>query len=209
MWLFIIMQNSKTILLCFFFLVAGLSCYSQEEFSSQPTRRAQYAWVAYFSGGPGYYVSNSGAPSFLSPKVSNLSRVGTFRLMWHPDHLLKVGVETGQLTFYSYRFRDSVNTEGVVKVTAVPLLVEWNMAVTKRLNLFAGSGVYFLNTNLDYRGKTTSKKVSIGWMAAGSYIHPLSAKVGLGTELKWMNAAETSNGIVSLQLQLVWKFLNW
>ncbi|HET7898813.1 MAG TPA: hypothetical protein VFL47_14110, partial [Flavisolibacter sp.] len=73
----------------------------------------------------------------------------------------------------------------------------------------AGSGVYFLTTNLDYRGKTTSNKLSIGWMAAASYIFPLSEKLGLGTEAKWMNAAETSNGILSLQLQLVWKFLNW
>jgi hypothetical protein len=129
--------------------------------------------------------------------------------MWHPDHLLKVGVETGHLTFYTYSFRDSANREGVVKLKAIPLLAVWNMAVTKRLNLFAGSGVYFLRTNLDYRGKTTSHKMSIGWMAAASYIQPLSANVGLGTELKWMNATEAANGIVSLQLQLVWKFLNW
>jgi hypothetical protein len=165
--------------------------------------------VAYFNGGPGYYVSNKGAPPFLSRNISNLSHVATFRIMWHPDHLLHVGLETGHLTFYTYRFRDSANTEGTVRLSAVPLLVEYNMAVTKRLNLFAGTGVYFLRTNLDYRGKTTSQKLSIGWMAAGSYIHPLSANVGLGTEIKWMNAAETSNGILSVQLQLVWKFLNW
>lgn len=203
------MSDNKKILLCHLLFLACLTCYSQEEFSSQPAKRAQYAWVAYFSGGPGYYVSNSGAPAYLSPKVSNLSHTATFRVMWHPDHLLKVGVETGHLTFYTYRFRDSVNTEGVVKLKAIPLLAVYNMAVTKRLNLFAGSGVYFLRSNLDYRGKSESKKISIGWMAAGSYIHPLSAKVGLGSEIKWMNASETSNGIISLQLQLVWKFLNW
>jgi hypothetical protein len=203
------MQDNKKIVLFFFFLFYLLKSYGQEEFSSQPTRRAQYAWVATFSGGAGYYVSNKGVPQYLSRNISNLSHVATFRLMWHPDHLLKVGLETGHLTFYTYRFRDSVNTEGIVKLSAIPVLFEWNMAVTKRLNLFAGSGVYFLNTNLDYRGKTTSRKLSIGWMAAGSYIIPLSANTGLGTEVKWMNAAETSNGILSLQLQLVWKFLNW
>jgi hypothetical protein len=203
------MSDNKKIKLAFLLLLCFLQAYGQEEFSSQPTKRAQYAWVASFSGGAGYFVSNKGAPPYLSRKISNLSHVTTFRLMWHPDHLLKVGIETGHLTFYTYRFRDSVNSEGVVRLTAIPLLIEWNMAVTKRLNLFAGSGVYFLNTNLDYRGKTTSKKLSIGWMAAGSYIHPLSANVGLGSELKWMTASETSNGIISLQLQLVWKFLNW
>jgi hypothetical protein len=183
--------------------------FAQEEFSLQPRKRGAYAWVATVGGGAGYFVSNSGAPPYLSRKISNLSHVASFRLMWHPDHLLNVGIETGHLTFYTYRFRDSVNREGVVRLSAVPALVVWNMAVTKRLNLFAGSGVYFLRTNLDYRGKATSDKLSIGWMAAGSYIHPLSAKVGLGTEIKWMDATETANGILSLQLQLVWKFLNW
>lgn len=192
------------------FCLICLSGYGQEEeFTLQPSKRGAYAWVVTASGGAGYFVSNQGAPPFLSRKISNLSHVTNVRLMWHPDHLLHVGVETGHLTFYTYRFRDSVAREGTVRLTAIPVLIEWNMAVTKRLNLFVGSGVYFLRTNLDYRGKTTSKKLSIGWMAAGSYIHPLSANVGLGTELKWMNATETANGILSLQLQLVWKFLNW
>lgn len=202
------MQGTKKIPLLLMGLFWLCGSYGQQEISLQPARRAQHNWVAYFSGGAGYFVSNEGAPPYLSRKISNLSHVTTFRLMWHPDHLLKVGLETGHLTFYSYHFRDSVNTEGVVKLNAIPLLIEWNMAVTRRLNLFAGSGVYFLRTNLDYRGKTTSNKISIGWMAAGSYIHPLSPAVGLGTELKWMNAAETANGILSLQVQLVWKFLN-
>ncbi|MDQ3278631.1 MAG: hypothetical protein M3Q06_09905 [Bacteroidota bacterium] len=204
------MPDNKLLFALVLFLLAGFTSFAQEEeFSSQPTKRAQYAWVVYAGGGPGYYVSNSGAPPYLTRKISNLSHVATFRLMWHPDHLLKVGLETGHLTFYSYRFRDSLNREGVVKLKAVPALIVWNMAVTKRLNLFAGSGVYFLRTNLDYRGKTESNKMSIGWMAAASYIHPLSATVGLGSEAKWMNASETSNGILSIQLQLVWKFLNW
>lgn len=182
---------------------------AQEGFSSQPQKRGEYGWVAYVSGGAGYYVSNRGAPDYLNPVVSNLGHNVNFRLMWHPDHLLKVGLETGHLTFYSYTFKDSAGVKGKTKLQAVPLLAEWTMAVTKRLNLFAGSGVYFLKTNLDYRGRTTSPKLSIGWMAAGSYIFPLSENVGLGTEVKWMEAAETTDGILSLQLQLVWKFLKW
>jgi hypothetical protein len=181
----------------------------ENEFSSQPQKRGEYGWVLYLSGGAGYYVSNRGTPEFLNAKVSNLSHVSNIRIMWHPDHLLKVGLETGHMTFYSYTFKDSAGVSGKAKIYAIPVLFEWSMAVTKRLNFFAGSGVYFLRTNLDYRGRTVSPKLSIGWMAAGSYIHPLSSTTGLGTEIKWMKAAETNNGIVSLQLQLVWKFLKW
>lgn len=204
------MSGKKNIITCYLLLLFSLSTYGQEEeFTLQPKKRGAYAWVATFSGGAGYFVSNKGAPPYLSRNISNLGHVANLRLMWHPDHLLNVGVETGHLTFYSYRFRDTLNQEGTVKVQGIPVLIEWNMAVTKRLNLFIGSGVYFLRTNLDYRGKTTSHKLSIGWMAAGSYIHPLSENIGLGTEVKWMDATETANGILSLQLQLVWKFLNW
>lgn len=201
------MQKIK-IILSFGLLVSAWCCQAQG-FSSQPQKRGEYGWVLYASGGAGYYVSNSGAPAHLSTKISNLNSVTNLRLMWHPDHLLNMGIETGLMNFYSYAFKDEVGRAGKVKVQAIPLLIEYNMAVTKRLNLFAGSGVYFLKTNLDYQGKTTSEKLSIGWMAAGSYIQPISETTGLGTELKWMHAAETSNGILSLQVQFVWKFLKW
>lgn len=83
------------------------------------------------------------------------------------------------------------------------------MSLKKHFNIFAGSGLYFLNTKLDYEGKVSSKKVSVGWMAAASYIIPLGTQTGLGTEVKWLYAAETSNGSVCAQLQLVWRFLRW
>ena len=163
-----------------FFLLFSVYSYAQEpEFSSQPQKRAEYGWVMYLSGGAGYYVSNKGTPRYLEHDVSNLSHVSNLRIMWHPDHLLKVGLETGHMTFYSYTFKDSAGNNGKAKLYAIPVLIEWSMAVTKRLNLFAGSGVYFLRTNLDYQGRTVSPKLSIGWMAAGSYIHPLSYTVGL------------------------------
>ncbi|HVF96981.1 MAG TPA: hypothetical protein VM871_06660 [Flavisolibacter sp.] len=201
------MWHLKLLLFC---LLCSAVCSAQDDgFSSQPKKRAQYGWVLYASGGAGYYMSNSGVPRYVNPSVSNLGHVASLRIMWHPDHLLKVGVETGNMTFYSYTFKDSVGVEGKMKLQAIPVLVEWTMAVTKRLNLFAGSGVYLLRTNLDYRGKTVSPKVSSGWMAAASYIFPLGKNVGLGTEVKWMDTAEANDGMIALQAQLVWRFLNW
>jgi hypothetical protein len=203
------MQGSKVFIFCICSIIS-LTIHSQEEgFTSEPVKRGEYSLVAYISGGFGVYVSNAGAPSYLQPNVSNSGRAGTFRLMWHPDHLLKVGIETGHLTFYTYTFQDSVRNSGKVRLNATPLLIEWTMAVSKRLNVFAGSGVYFLTTHLDYAGKTSAKKASIGWMAAASYIHPLSENVGLGTEIKWMDPAETTDGLITAQLQLVWRFKKW
>ena len=203
-----IMPNHKLILLFICVMAATGSQAQDKEFTSMPTR-GEYALVLYVSGGVGHYPAFTGDLAYLRPNISNINPVSNVRIMWHPDHLIKLGIETGYLTFLSYTLEDSAGNKGKVQVNAVPLLVEWSMSLTKRFNLFAGSGVYFMNTRLDYQGKTSSKKLSIGWTAAASYIIPLSEDVGLGTELKWLDAAESRDGTITLQLQLVWKFLRW
>jgi hypothetical protein len=205
------MQNSKHFRLLFFGLLAVLAGKAQnpDEFTSRPTGRGEYSLVLYTGGGLGFFASKNGAPDYLQPTVSRINPVGTVRIMWHPDHLLKAGLETGNIRFYSYTLRDSAGREGKIALDAIPVLVEWSMSLKSRLNIFAGSGLYFLKTKLDYAGKVNSNKLSVGWMAAASYIYPIGKEVGLGTEVKWLYAAETSNGSICGQLQLVWRFLKW
>ncbi len=166
-----------------------------------------YALVAYASGGLSYYVSGGGTTTtFLKTNVTKLNPLTTLRVMWHPDHLLRLGVETGYVTFYTYTLQDTV---GKVSLNGIPLLIEWNMPVAKRFNVFVGTGVYFLKSNLDYGGKTSSSKASLGWMAAASYTQPLTKNLGVAAELKYMDASETVNAVMGLQVQLVWKFFRW
>jgi hypothetical protein len=201
------MRNKLILLLCL--ACAGSKAFSQESFTSQPTGRGKYALVAYINGGAGYFISKDGAPSYLHPKVNRIRPVTTVRILWHPDHLLKAGLETGFVNFYSYTLTDSAGNKGKVSLQAVPVLLVWSMSVSRHFNIFAGSGAYFLDTRLDYGTKSTAKKFSVGWMAAASYIFPLSEDTGLGTEAKWLYAAETSKGSLCLQVQFVWKFLKW
>jgi len=184
------------------------SVQAQGEFTSQP-RHGQYSLVAYVSGGLGYFSSDKGVPAYLQTSVTKLSPVTSVRIMWFPDHLLKMGLETGYVTFYSYNITDSAGGKGKVSLNAVPILLVWSMSITKNFNIFAGSGAYILNTQLDYKEKVISKKFSVGWVAAASYIYPLGKNTGLGLEGKWLYAAETSNGSLCTQLQFVWKFLKW
>ncbi len=204
------MQNNKLILL-FALITAALFSNAQNEgdFTSRPTGRGEYSFVAYAGGGFGYFPSNKGTPAYLQPVKSKWNTVGTLRIMWHTDHLLKAGLETGYMTFYSYKLKDSVGRTGKIALDAIPILLEFSMSLKSRINIFAGTGVYILNTKLDYAGKVNSNKVSSGWMLAASYIYPIGKTVGLGTEVKWLYATETSNGSVCGQVQLVWRFLKW
>lgn len=187
----------------------AFSAFAQQEFTSRPIGRGRYSLVAYAGGGAGYYLSNSGAPAYLQPTIHKWNPAGTLRILWHPDHLLKAGWETGYITFYSYDLKDSAAHNGKIALNAIPVLLEFSMSLKNRINIFAGSGLYFLNSRLHYDGAVSSNKVTVGWMAAASYIQPLSKRTGLGTEIKWFYAAETSNGTLYGQLQLVWRFLEW
>lgn len=205
------MSDHKFITILFILLFSFSTGFGQKSsgFSSQPGKHGEYALVAYISGGAGYFASNKGIPTYVQTSTSKINPVTTFRLMWFPDHLLKVGLETGYFTFYSYTLTDSVGNKGKVSLNAIPVLLVWSMSITKHFNIFAGSGAYFLDTKLDYLSKTSSRKFSVGWMAATSYILPLGKNTGLGLEGKWLYAAETSNGSICAQLQFVWKFLKW
>lgn len=171
--------------------------------------RGQYSLVAYISGGMGYFAENAGAPAFVTTRLNKWGPAATVRILWHPDHLLRMGVETGHITFYSYTIKDSVGNTGKTSLTGIPLLLVASMPITARINAFFGTGFYQMTTNLNYKGSTSSGKFAVGWMIAASYIQPLSKNLGLGTELKWMDAAETADASVVAQLQLVWKFLKW
>lgn len=208
--LFIIMRDNKiiySILFCLIFFSISLKSDGQSEKTSAEGR-GEYALVAYISGGIGYYATHAGT----SPFATNLNKWGpaaTIRILWHPDHLLRVGFETGHTTFYSYQLKDSVGNTGKTTLTGIPLLLVTSMPVTKRLHVYFGTGFTNVSTNLNYKGKTSSNKLSVSWMLAASYIHPISKNLGIGTEVKWLDAAETADASASVQLQLVYKFLKW
>jgi hypothetical protein len=204
------MSDLKLIAFLAFFLTAGVASFGQHKhFTSQPGKHGHYSLVLYLSGGEGYFLSSKGIPDYLNTTPTKINPVTSVRVMWFPDHLIKVGLESGLITFYKYGFTDSAGNKGTVSLNATPILLVWSMSITKNFNIFAGSGAYILNTKLDYQTKVSAQKYSVGWMAAASYIYPVGKSTGLGLETKWLYAAETSNGSFIAQLQFVWKFLKW
>ena len=86
------------------------------------------------------------------------------------------------------------------------MLLVWSMAVASRVHLFAGAGSYLVNSHLEDGNNVNVSTFSMGRMLAGSYVHPINRNLGIATEVKWMNAAETDDANFVLQVQLVWKF---
>jgi hypothetical protein len=170
-------------------------------------KRGLYSLNVFAGGGVSFYVGNPGSPSGLKSQTSQTHAIGTLRVMWYPDHLLRIGVETGITDFYSYTFHDSLS--GSLVVQAVPLLLVFSMPVTKRINVYMAPGGYFITSKLGYNGNAKSGTFSLGWMVAGSYEYPVNDQLGIAGEVKLLDAFETRDASLSVQIQLRWKFMEW
>ncbi len=140
--------------------------------------------------------------------------VASGRLLWHPDHRLRFGVESGWTRFYTYELRGVETTFGAtdasLSLSAVPLLAVFSMQIHDAITLFAGAGGYFVRSHATSFGTTVDvTRFSQGWMAAISWDYPLTEGVGVGTELKWYGATEFGDGVLALQLRVPLAVSGW
>lgn len=199
--------NNKFFLATLFYVLTAFASFAGVKDTTENKTPGEYSLVLYAGGGLSFYASPPGVPLSVPTKLNRIGVGGTLRVMWHPDHLLRLGVETGRIPFYSYSIEDNIS--GELRLTSIPLILEWSMPITKRINVFLGYGLYLLESHLDYAGETVSSSNSLGYLLAVNYIQPISTNFGLAGEIKWMNANETKNDVVNIQLQLVWKFFKW
>lgn len=181
--------------------------------------RGPYSVVLSVGGGLSYYSTHLGVPAALSDE--QVSRFGvplTIRALWVPDHRLRLGLESGWTTMYSYRGRVD-NTEGRVYVSAIPALIVFQMplawlsgnerSIARRLSVTGGTGAYLIHSRLDFAGTVQTNTVSLGWMTAASYTQPLGPRFRLSGELKWYDAVASENAAFAAQLQLNYRLVRW
>jgi hypothetical protein len=194
------------------FLVAALllvlsvnSLFAQIAVKTDSAVKRKQSFVFYAGGGLARYTGTiNPVPGILVDNVLKTSAAGTFRVMWHPGYRLRLGLESGYTNFYTYKVKNGT-ASGKVSLDAIPLLIVWSMPLTKRVEIFGGLGSYFLTTHLNYNGQVKSSTFSLGSNIALSYTQPLSKTLGLAAEAKWMNAFETKDDLISVQLLLVCK----
>jgi hypothetical protein len=140
--------------------------------------------------------------------------IGTFRLMWEPEHLLLIGLESGYNSLYTYEETavetDFGPTDAKSSLSSIPLFLALTMKITPEINLSAGVGPSFLNTSFDAFGwHTESTQISTSYYVATSYHHPLNDQLTIGGELRWYRIQKIEDGTLSLQLTFGYRLFSW
>lgn len=159
--------------------------------------------------GGGYGLSKDS----MSQSVSRYGYSGMLRIMWKPDHLLRVGLETGWLRIASINNEEVKNEFGTVKLnatlTAIPVMTVFEMALW-RLNLYTGLGYYYVMSTIGAEDEElTNTKWNIGFYLALAYKYPLSEKINLCSELKWCSIGELGKTILLAQVFVSYNLFEW
>ena len=187
------------------FIIALTACLSQ---SYSQTDGSEYAIAAYINGGYSRFISELDINDLNKNGFS-----GTIRLMWEPEHILSVGIESGYLQLYDISTNRTINGttfNGSSELTAVPIITVLSMELFENFKLSFGSGMFLLTSKVDALGNpVNSNQVSTGVLGSASYYYPLSHTISLGGEIKYYLINKIEDGDLTLQFSLQYRFLTY
>jgi hypothetical protein len=152
-----------------------------------------------------HYIYGRPLPEGASPNVIGYNSM--IRVMWHPNHLLAVGILTGYqlLVAEKYSVPDSPSS-GLVQgsLHAVPLMIDETMQ-SEHFEAGVALGGYIITTKLIDVTTAQASRFELGMIGHASYYWSLRDNLALGPEvlLSWMSY----RGIVSIAPQLQLKYV--
>lgn len=139
---------------------------------------------------------------------------GTVRVMWNPEHLLSIGLETGYQYLYSIDISDYSTEYGTTNFSAsmytVPIFMIFSMKISPNVKLSAGSGMYLLYNSGELFGDLlNSNQLSIGARAGIAYTYPINNSISIGGELLYSYFSKIQDQTIAIQFMFIYDFLKY
>ena len=139
---------------------------------------------------------------------------GTVRVMWNPEHLLSVGLESGYQYLYSINVNNYDTEFGTTDFSAsmytVPIFIVFAMKVVPNVKITAGTGMYLLfNSGNIFGDELKSNQVSIGGHFGVAYTYPINNSMAIGGELLYSYFSKIQDQAVAIQFKFVYDFFKY
>lgn len=139
---------------------------------------------------------------------------GTVRVMWNPEYLLSIGLESGYQYLYSIDVSNYDTEFGTTDFSAsmytVPVFIVFAMRLSPNIRLTAGTGMYLLfNSGNLFEDPLESNQISIGGHGGVSYTYPISNSISIGGELLYSYFSKIQDQTVAVQFLFIYDFLKY
>lgn len=138
----------------------------------------------------------------------------TTRFMWEPEHLLRIGLESGYVPLYLIETKDAQSVFGETDVTisldAVPILFVFSMALQKKLEIFGGIGGFLLLSEMDsFDNNVSSVSWSNGSVLGTSLWLLEKGNWRFGSEVKTYYISKLDDWDLLLQLRIKYRLFTF
>lgn len=181
---------------------------------AQPTEPV-YSLTGYVSGG---FVRNVSTFDISPDGLDRTGLAGSLRVMWKPEHLLRVGLEMGLTHVYTVKqssvsdpeFPEFGTTNVNATLNAWPFLIMFSMSPIERLDVYLGGGFAIMASNAEAFGATvTTTSFSGAGELAVAYMYPVSELLSVGCEVRWLTMEKYDDNDLGIHLLFAGKFLEW
>jgi len=138
----------------------------------------------------------------------------SFRIMWQPEHHLRVGIESGFLALYSLEselFNSTFgSTDVFLTLQAIPIMFVSITEVAKNVEVIAGIGGSILISEVNsFDNNVRSTSWNNTYEFGVSYLLPVSKTLKLGGEFKSFYFSRLENFHLSLQIAIKYDFYSY
>ncbi|MCA4899036.1 MAG: hypothetical protein ING88_09665, partial [Cytophagales bacterium] len=127
-----------------------------------------------------------------------------------PIYRLALGLESGYYTFYEVERTSPVNAQvtGRATLNIVPIMLHIRFRIIDNFYLSTGTGAAMLLSRIEgIGGAIDSNQVSLSnFQLSASYLRPISPRLRLGAELKYLSVDKTEDETLSLMAVASFRF---
>jgi hypothetical protein len=199
----------KTLLVVLLFFVCSFGLLSMTNNNKIDTLK-NHSIDVFLGGG---FVRNTIPENTFSPNAIRSGLAGTVRIMWQPEHLLSIGLETG--LFHVSTITQTLPTQsGTTEIksvwSAMPIMLVFSMRTIDRFYLTAGVGNYnLIATNTIDNSRVGSNQFNTGVMFGSMYLLPISNTLSTGLGVTLHSIVEQEQFALSLTAELRWRAIQW
>jgi hypothetical protein len=164
-------------------------------------------------GGYGHYFNTF--TNVLDKDIKNNRPSLYAKLMWQPEYLLGIGIESGYYEFYSTtRIETGSSIQKLTtNLNVIPLFLSFSVKATHHLkvNFATGLGLldYTILVNKEKKGALSGQSLSMSDFTTGvSWFVPVGKRIEFGAEFKYMYLGKTTDHHVSAFLNLSYNIIN-
>jgi len=174
----------------FFFIAFNLQAQTE---NTAPVKKDHFA--LYAGIGPNIYFNNL---VLAKDNVNEFNYSFAGRIMWEPEHLISLGIESGYYRLYTVDFPELPDVK--ISNSAIPIQVVISMKILKKFYCNFSSG----QTILINKAHTPNDNVNASTLSLGDfagtfgYKYPLKNHFSLQAEVKYFHASKLNDSNAAL-----------